>query len=72
MKTWILAGAILSLIGTASLADDERYWVVGNRGSNTCDIVTSSPVISGNIWFAWGPYTTRDDAVAARSIIRGC
>ena len=72
MKPWILAGAIMSLIGTACFADDESYWVVGNRGTNTCDIVTSNPVITGNIWFAWGPYTSRDDAEAARSIIRGC
>ena len=73
MKPWILACAIMSLIGTACFADDEeRYWVVGNRGTNTCDIVTSNPVIAGNIWFAWGPYTSRADAETARSIIRGC
>ena len=71
MKPWILAGTITSLIGTACFADD-LYWVVGNRATNKCEIVTSNPVITGDIWFGWGPYTSLDDANLARSIIRGC
>jgi hypothetical protein len=71
MKPWILAGAIMSLTGTACFADDQ-YWVVGNRATNKCEIVTSTPVISGDIWFGWGPYPSLDDAQRARSIIRGC
>ena len=51
---------------------DELYWVVGNRASARCEIVTSNPVIIGDIWFADGPYRSRADAKLARSTIGAC
>jgi hypothetical protein len=32
-------------IGTAGFADG-LYWVVGNRATNKCEIVTSDPVVT--------------------------
>jgi len=46
--------------------------VVGNRATNSCDIVTSNPVVGGDIWFEDGPYQTLEDANLARSTIRAC
>jgi hypothetical protein len=71
MKPWILAGAIMSLTGTACFADG-LYWVVGNRATNKCEIVTKNPVIVGDIWFGSGPFKSLDDAKLARSTIRAC
>jgi hypothetical protein len=71
MKSVMLAGAMTLAIGTASLADG-LYWVVGNRATNKCDIVTSNPVVIGDIWFADGPYKSRQDAKLARSTISAC
>lgn len=71
MKTLILAGAVIVTMGTAALADG-LYWVVGNRAAGKCDIVTSNPVISGDIWFGDGPYKSIDDARLARSTISAC
>jgi hypothetical protein len=67
MRALILAGATLAL-GTVALADG-LYWIVGNRATNKCDIVTSNPVIIGDIWFADGPYRSLSDAKLARSTI---
>lgn len=71
MKSLILAGAMTLAFGTASFADG-LYWVVGNRATNKCDIVTSNPVIIGDIWFGDGPYKTMSDAKLARSTISVC
>ncbi|WP_456617502.1 MULTISPECIES: hypothetical protein [unclassified Bradyrhizobium] len=71
MKRSIFAAALLLASGTASLADG-LFWVVGNRATGKCDIVTSNPVIIGNIWFGDGPYTSMADAKLARSTIRAC
>ena len=45
MKALMLAGAMIVATGTASFADG-LYWVVGNRATSKCDIVTSNPVIN--------------------------
>ncbi|MDE2380108.1 hypothetical protein [Bradyrhizobium sp.] len=71
MKRLLVAGALLLGSGTVGLADG-MFWVVGNRASGKCDIVTSNPVIIGDIWFGDGPYKSRDDAKLARSTIREC
>ena len=57
--------------GSAAWADG-LYWVVGNRATEKCEIVTSNPVIIGDIWFADGPYRSRADAKLARSTIGAC
>ena len=71
MKPLMLAGSIIVTTATVGLADG-FYWVVGNRATNRCEIVTSNPVIYGDIWFADGPYTSRADAKLARSTIGAC
>jgi hypothetical protein len=71
MKALILAGALTLATGTACFADG-LYWVVGNRATNKCDIVTSNPIIIGDIWFGDGPYQSIDDAKLARSTISSC
>jgi hypothetical protein len=71
MKALILAGAIMVAIGTACFADG-LYWVVGNSATGKCDIVTSNPIITGNIWFEDGPYKSLADAKLARSTISAC
>ena len=75
MKSLLLAGAIIVAAGTTAFADG-RFWVVGNRATSKCDIVTSNPVIDGlvggNIYFGTGPYRSRDDAKLARSTISVC
>ena len=71
MKSLILAGAMTFAVGTTCFAN-EFYWVVGNRATNKCEIVTINPVVIGNIWFEDGPYRSRDDAKLARSTIRAC
>ena len=71
MKPLILAGAMLLAIGTACFADG-MFWVVGNRATSKCEIVTSNPVVDGNIWFEDGPYRSLHDAKLARSTIGAC
>ncbi|MBR0797082.1 hypothetical protein JQ615_16945 [Bradyrhizobium jicamae] len=71
MKTLLLAGAIVVATGTTCLADG-LYWVVGNRATGRCPIVTSNPVIYGDIWFGDGPYKSMADAKLARSTISAC
>jgi hypothetical protein len=71
MRSLLLAAAMMVATAAVSLADG-RYWVVGNRATNRCDIVTSNPVVIGDIWFADGPYKSLDDAKLARSTIRVC
>lgn len=71
MKRLIFACSLLLASGTMSLAD-RLFWVVGNRATGKCNIVTSNPVINGDIWFGDGPYKSKDDAKLARSTIRAC
>lgn len=71
MKRLIFAGSLLLASGTMSLADG-LFWVVGNRATGQCNIVTSNPVIIGDIWFGDGPYKSMADARLARSTIRAC
>jgi hypothetical protein len=46
--------------------------VVGNRATNKCEIVTSNPIVTGDIWFEDRPYKSLDDAKLARSTIGAC
>ena len=71
MKSLLLAGIISVAFGTACFAQ-QLYWVVGNRATNKCEIVTSNPVVIGDIWFGDGPYKSLDDAKLARSTISAC
>jgi hypothetical protein len=71
MKRLMVAGALLLASGTMCLADG-LFWVVGNRATSKCQIVTSNPIITGDIWFGDGPYKSRADAKLARSTIREC
>jgi hypothetical protein len=75
MESLLLAGAMTIATGTCALAQS-GYWVVGNRATAKCEIVTSNPVINaqvgGNIWFGSGPFRSLDDAKLARSTISQC
>ena len=75
MKSLILAGMMTSAIATACFADG-LYWVVGNRATSKCDIVSRNPVIyaygGGDFWFGDGPYGSLADAKHARSTIGAC
>jgi hypothetical protein len=71
VKSLLLAGAMMFAITTVCLAE-EFYWVLGNRATNKCEIVTSNPVVIGDIWFEDGPYKSLNDAELARSTIRAC
>lgn len=71
MKRLVVAAVLLLASGTVSFADG-LFWVVGNRATGKCTIVTSNPVIIGDIWFGDGPYKSKADAKLARSTIRAC
>jgi len=71
MKSLLLAGATMFAFGTVCFADG-LYWVVGNRATSKCEIVTSNPVVDGDIRFEDGPYKSLDEAKLARSTIRVC
>ncbi|WP_257170774.1 hypothetical protein [Bradyrhizobium sp. SRS-191] len=76
MRRAVLTAALVGMTGlgltaTAARADD-LFWVVGNRATDRCEIVTSNPVIIGDIWFASGPFKSKDDAKLARSTINAC
>ncbi|MDA9532943.1 MULTISPECIES: hypothetical protein [unclassified Bradyrhizobium] len=71
MNRLVVAAILLLASGAASFADG-LFWVVGNRATGKCNIVTSNPVIIGDIWFGDGPYKSRADAKLARSTIRAC
>lgn len=71
MKSWLIAGAMMLPVATVSYADG-LYWVVGNHATNKCEIVTSNPLIYGDIWFGDGPYKSVSDAKLARSTIGAC
>jgi hypothetical protein len=70
-RLMLFAGTIIVTTASAGLADG-LYWVVGNRATSKCDIVTSNPLIFGDIWFADGPYRSRADAKLARTTISAC
>jgi len=78
MKRLILAGALV--FASSASYGDGGYWVVGNRATGKCDIVTSRPVIYGlpaynggtGYSFGDGPYKSKDDAKLARSTIDTC
>jgi hypothetical protein len=72
MKRLLLAASLIAFSGTAIRAEDNMFWVVGNSATNRCAIVTSNPVIIGDIWFADGPYKSVADAKLARSTIGAC
>jgi hypothetical protein len=78
MKSLLLAGAMAVATVTSAFAQIgySGYWVVGDRATSQCDIVTSNPVINGpvggNIYFGSGPYRSLADAKLARSTIRSC
>ncbi|MGJ4917823.1 hypothetical protein ACQR10_12595 [Bradyrhizobium sp. HKCCYLRH2060] len=74
MTRAVLAAALVITAATAAWAED-MFWVVGNRATNRCEIVTSNPVVTptmGDIWFASGPFKSLDDAKLARSTINAC
>lgn len=71
MKCLMFTGGLLLLATTAALGDG-MFWVTGNHATGKCDIVTSNPVVAGDIFFADGPYKSRDDAKLARSTISVC
>ncbi len=71
MKRVLIAGAMLSA-PTNTVFADGLYWVIGNRATAQCEIVTSNPVINGDIWFADGPYRSAEEAKLARSTIHAC
>jgi len=71
MKRLMLAGGLILASATVGLADN-LFWVVGNRATNRCEIVTRNPVVDGDIWFADGPYRSVFDAKLARSTIGPC
>ena len=71
MKRLIFACSVLLASGTISLANG-LFWVVSRRATGKCNIVTSNPVINGDVWFGDGPYKSKDDAKLARSTIRAC
>jgi hypothetical protein len=58
-------------VGTVCFADG-LYWVVSNRATNKCEIVTSNPIVIGDIWFEDRPHRSLDDAKLARSTIGAC
>jgi len=71
MKRLIVACSLLLASGTMSFADG-MFSVVAVSSKDKCNIVTSNPVINGDIWFGDGPYTSKSDAKLARSTIRAC
>jgi hypothetical protein len=69
MKSRILTGAITSMIGTVCFVDG---WVVGDRATSECRIVTRNPAVIGDIWFEDGPYGSPQRAKLTRSMIGAC
>ena len=81
MKTLLAAGVMSVVFATTCCAD--TFWVVSNRGTGKCEIVTTQPVVYNlpgyeglggkyNIYFSDGPYKSIDDAKIARSTISAC
>ena len=57
MKRLIFAGVLLLASGSVSLADG-LFWVVGNRATGRCNILTRNTVIICGILFGCLLYTT--------------
>jgi len=58
MMRTVLTAVLLVTTATAAWAEG-LFWVVGNRATSRCEIVTSNPVVTimgGDIWFASGPF----------------
>ena len=72
MKRLMAACLVLMASGSLARADESYFWVVGNHANGKCQIVTSNPIIDGDIWFGDGPYKSRSDAKLARSTIKEC
>ena len=72
----LLLAALLCAGGAACHARWKEYagfWVIGNRATNVCEIVTANPVLPDTVfWFQSGPYKSLDDANLARSTISVC
>ena len=72
MKSMMLMAVLVLGAASVAMAEEQLYWVVGNRATQKCEIVTRNPVIIGDIWFGDGPYRSMADAELARSTIRAC
>jgi hypothetical protein len=71
MKPLMLSVILVCATASACFAEGQ-FWVVGNHAADTCEIVTSNPVIDGDIWFGDGPYQSLAEAKIARSTIGAC
>jgi hypothetical protein len=47
-------------------------WVVGDRATSKCGIVTRNPAVIGDIWFEDGPYGSPQRAKLTHSTIGAC
>jgi hypothetical protein len=73
MKRLMLAGSLLMAAMAVGFADDLCcHWVVGNHATGRCDIVSTNPVVGGEVWFGDRPYKSLEDAKLARSTVPGC
>ena len=72
MKSMMLMAVLVLGAANVAMAEEQLYWVVGNRATQKCEIVTRNPVIIGDIWFGDGPFRSMADAELARSTIRAC
>jgi hypothetical protein len=57
--------------GTVGFASG-LHWVVGNRATNRCEIVTSNPIVIGDSRFEDGSYKSLNNAKLARSTTKVC
>ena len=69
----MLAVAVILGLNSTTFANNS-YWVVGNLVTNSCDIVSQTPVVSsdGPLWFGNGPHKSYDEARLARQGISAC
>ena len=72
MKSMMLMAVLVLGAANVAMAEEQLYWVVGNRATQKCEIVTRNPVIIGDIWSGDGPFRSMADAELARSTIRAC
>lgn len=73
LKKIVFGVAIVIATSTTTYANS-GYWVVGNLVTNSCDIVSLSPLVSpsGPVWFGNGPHKSYDEAKLARRQISAC
>jgi hypothetical protein len=62
---------VIVATGGACLAEG-LFSVVGNRATNSCEIVTSNPAVYGDIRFVDCPCKSKADTRLARSTIGAC